>query len=104
MVNDFLDGSLAEQVIGEAAGAFDAEDAINAGSAEVEVGEQDALAGQLSLRHGEIAGSERLSFAGRGAADDQRVQRLRILKVIETGAETAELLRGRVFGLGGIHQ
>ena len=85
----------AQQIIGDAGAAVDAEQRVNDGPAEIEIGQQRDVACQVRLRQREIGGGKRFAFGRRRAGDHQRMNRLQALHVIEARAQGAEFFHGR---------
>ena len=94
----------AQQIIGDAGAAVDAEQRVNDRPAEIEVREQRGVARQMRLHQRQIRGRKRLAFGGRRTGHHHGVNRLQRLHVIEARAQRAELLHGRFMRPGHIDQ
>ena len=83
---------------------WDLKSFIDGGTAEVEIGQKNALIGELRLGESEVGGGEGFALGRGGAGDHQGVERLQRLQVIEPSAERAEFLGRGFAGLGRIDQ
>ena len=73
-------------------------------AAEVEIGDQNRVVGQVRFGQSQIHGRERFPFRRRGAGHHHGMQRLQRLHVIQLSAQTSEFFARRLHGTMQIDQ